>query len=687
MAITAGRTGEGHGRAAAGDGMRRISLRTALVALIAASVIPCAVLVHLTWWRTTLAVSRNLVDTLELQITEAVRRAWWGRVLEVQGLSRTLHQALDTSPNAESAERILATAATSMPALSWLVHVPRSGRDVIAIVDETAERTRLFRTDQDGRVQAALDVARSPLGLTPIAAPETRLAILSEGWAAEARSFDEPGWVDVARTPAGGERAVAYVDPTGGALLAAMIGYERFAELLGAIPVGRTGRSYVLGPDGRIVIASRAPDGVAPAALDPVALAAGRVVAARPAATLNVNEKTRLDVGGATYAVGLSPLWFQGWQLAVIVPEAEFLGEINSTIGWVAMGLAFFVLLAGAGGVLAARHLVGGPIARVVADLAHIERFELEAVPRRVSRLSDIDRLSEAIVRMSLSLADFAKFIPTDLVRSLVAEGVRAQPGGSRREITVLFADLAGFTGLSERLGDAAVPVVSGFLEAASRAVAAEGGTVDKFIGDAIMAFWGAPRADPDQAARACRAGLAIARCLDGLALPPEVRAALAVRVGVQSGPAIVGNVGSANRLNYTALGDTVNLASRLEGVNKRYGTTVLIGSSTRDRAGPAIMVREVDTVAVYGRAEEVTIFELIGLAEDGPRPGWAEAYEEALAAYRAGRFAEALAGLATLRRDRPEDGPAARLAAACEAFLRNKPGAEWRPVTALDEK
>src|SRR5262249_51038154 len=160
-------------------------------------------------------------------------------------------------------------------------------------------------------------------------------------------------------------------------------------------------------------------------------------------------------------------LWFRGWQLAVIVPEAEFLSGIDRTIDEVAVGLAVLLVIAGIAVAMGARRFLADPVARVAEDLGHIERFELERIPRRRSRLREIDRLSEAIVRMAAGLADFGKFIPTELVRSLVASGMRAEPGGRQRRITVLFADLAGFTALSESLGDRVVPIVSGFLDAA----------------------------------------------------------------------------------------------------------------------------------------------------------------------------------------------------------------------------
>src|SRR4051812_7361704 len=220
----------------------RIGLRSALVALIVASVVPFGLLLHFTWWRTATNVSRDLVDTLEMQITDAVRRAWWGRVAEVQGLSQTVREAVAVSGSPTNAERILMAAAGSSPALSWLIHVPKDG-DVLVVQEMTQSDARLFRSDPDGRIRTVAEIGRdAPRERAGLAAGAT-LAIFGEPWLEEAKGWSEAGWVNVPRTPDGGGRAVAYVEPTGGSILVLMMGYDRFARLLGDIPVGRTGRS------------------------------------------------------------------------------------------------------------------------------------------------------------------------------------------------------------------------------------------------------------------------------------------------------------------------------------------------------------------------------------------------------------------------------------------------------------
>ena len=666
---------------------RQIGLAHALILAVAGAVLIGASLVHLSWWRTSTAVSRNLVDALDRQISDAVHREWWGRVAEVQGLSDALSALLASDGMGAASDAILTAVGLASRSFSWLVLVPPQG-PVVAVEDIGRATLRSLEDDGTGAVRVTGMVSREGSAVMPAVPPlPAGLAMRQQPWVVSAASDAVPHWIEVEATPDKAGRAVAFVRRTGRGELAAMIGFDRFAGLLAAIPVGETGRSFVLGPDGTIVIASESPDVPRLHLLDQAAREAGRHVAHRTPDALNVSEQIRLRVDGADYAIGLSPLWFKGWQLAVIIPEAEFLSAIDETIWHLALGLGAFVLITGFLAALGAKRFLADPITAVAGDIRHIESFNLEAIPRRHSRLTELDRLSEAMVRMASGLADFAKFIPTDVVASLLTNGMRAEPGGDRRELTLLFADLAGFTGLSERLGDRVIPLIGGFLEAASQAVAAESGTIDKYIGDALMAFWGAPRPDEAQAVRACRAALAIAAHLRSGSLADETGQPLTCRIGIHTGPALVGTIGSARRLSYTAIGDSVNFASRLEGLNKLFGTTILLSAATRRAAGKAIATRELDAVVVYGKSESVTVFELLDLPAEAPAPPWVAAYESALALYRDRAFGDAIRALDRLFEARPNDRPGLRLAALCRALRDHPPAPDWRPITILDAK
>ncbi len=323
---------------------------------------------------------------------------------------------------------------------------------------------------------------------------------------------------------------------------------------------------------------------------------------------------------------GLGFLWVMLFALAVAFPErtAPFrLAELT-----LAYPIYYLALSAWLG-----RRLLAKPLATVAGELDHIERFELDAVKYHPSRLTELDELSGTIARMASGLVAFRKYLPADLVRILVSEGIEARPGGTQKELTVLFADVAGFTGMSERLGEQVVPLLGAYLDIVSNTVQRERGTVDKFIGDAVMAFWGAPNENPDHAAAACRAALKAVRAVQAAGLADDRGVPLHVRIGINSGSVLVGNIGSDARLNYTVIGDAVNVASRLESANKRYGSSIIIGEHTRQMAGAAIVVRKLDTVAVYGRMGGTAIYELVGM--DGePAPAWIGAYEEGLARY-----------------------------------------------------
>src|SRR5437899_120890 len=209
--------------------------------------------------------------------------------------------------------------------------------------------------------------------------------------------------------------------------------------------------------------------------------------------------------------------------------------------------------------------------------------------------------------------------MPTELVRTLVSRGVEARPGGHQQTLTVMFTDLAGYTSISERLGDRIVPLLAEYLEAVSTAVLSRSGTIDKFIGDGLMAFWAAPVPNEDHAIDACAAALECQRLLASQRAAAERCGGtpLRMRIGLNTGRMLVGNIGSDERLSYTVIGDPVNVASRLEPLGKIYGVDIIIGEDTRTAASDAITVRRLDQVSVYGRIGGLAIFELLGMAGD----------------------------------------------------------------------
>jgi adenylate cyclase len=266
----------------------------------------------------------------------------------------------------------------------------------------------------------------------------------------------------------------------------------------------------------------------------------------------------------------------------------------------------------------------------------------------------------------------FRHYLNPEVTEMLAEAPERLRLGGERREITILFSDLRGFTTLSERLSpDALGKLLNEYLGAMTDIVLRGQGLLDKYMGDGLMAFWGAPVESPDGAARCCRAALDMVTALAALnrGWEQEGFAGLEMGVGINTGDAVIGNFGSTTRFNYTAVGDQVNLASRLEGLTKEYGATVIVAESTRQVLGDAFVWREIDRVRVKGREAAVVVYELLGItAEDagGVLARRAVAYETALAAYRREDLDEAARVLDGLLSEHPGDRAAATFRARC---------------------
>ncbi len=278
----------------------------------------------------------------------------------------------------------------------------------------------------------------------------------------------------------------------------------------------------------------------------------------------------------------------------------------------------------------------------------------------------------------------FRHYVSPEIVNEIVAHPERLALGGARRDITVMFTDLAGFTELSERLGPEEVAAfLNEYFTAMTDIVQAHGGTVDKFIGDSVMAFWGAPIDDAEQALHACRAAQEMQAALDSMRERfrarglPEVH----MRAGLHSGPAVVGNLGSANRFDYTAVGDTVNLASRLEGANKVYGTGVLVSGDTAAQLGGSIGLRQIDRLIVKGKRFATDVYTFCDDAET------ARLSAEALRHYFAREWAQAAAAAESLLARLPEDAAARALRDRIEAFRRDAPPQDWNGGIALEAK
>lgn len=285
----------------------------------------------------------------------------------------------------------------------------------------------------------------------------------------------------------------------------------------------------------------------------------------------------------------------------------------------------------------------------------------------------------------------FSRYLSPRVIELLTADPKRLELGGEEMEVTVLFADLAGFTALSEEMPPPElVRTLNEFLTPMTRVILECGGTLDKYIGDGLMALWGAPLPAADHAVLACRAALKMQEEFRLLQVGWRIRGLtrLEVRLGLHSGPVVAGNVGSKERLDYTVLGDTVNLAARLETVNKVYGTRIIISEATRQQLPDTFLVRELDRVQVRGREGPVTIFELLGRMDPhAAQPPWLSRFAAGRQAYlhrdwhRAGTYFQEVLSL------KKGDRPAQIFLARCREYEISPPAADWNGLHVVDGK
>jgi adenylate cyclase len=286
----------------------------------------------------------------------------------------------------------------------------------------------------------------------------------------------------------------------------------------------------------------------------------------------------------------------------------------------------------------------------------------------------------------------FAQYMDETLVQHLLANPDLIKPGGQRRRVTVFFADIAGFTTLAERFpAEETARILHTVLNAFSEVIIAHHGVIDKYIGDCIMAFWGAPLATPDDELNACRAAL---RCQEVLArvnagFRAEGLTEIAIRIGIHTGDAIVGNLGSDRLFDYTVVGDTVNLASRLESANKQFHTPILVSGDTLEGAGNAFLCRDLGEIAVKGKGQPVAIFTLLGPGtdDDPGRRQLAQDHGAAMALFRAGEFARAAEAFRAIAAVRPGDGPAAFYLERSAAFASSPPVDDQWHIIRMTEK
>ena len=316
------------------------------------------------------------------------------------------------------------------------------------------------------------------------------------------------------------------------------------------------------------------------------------------------------------------------------------------------------------------------PAGTLVANYASITSFRMifEEREKRKIRKTFSQYLSPGVI--ALIEKDPQKYI---------------RPGGETKELTVMFSDIRGFTTLSEGLtADQLVHLLNEYLGLMTDALFRNYGTLDKYIGDAVMAFWGSPYPQDDHALRACSCALEMIRCLDKLndKWESEGRKRISIGIGLNTGPVNVGNMGSSKRLAWTVMGDNVNLASRLEGMTKEYRTRIVISEATYRQVGHQFVCRDLDKIRVKGNLQPVGIYEVLDVAENrGKYEDLLTRFNEAMSAYRSQRWQEAAGGFGVLLSSYPGDGPIQIFLQRALDFMEHAPEPDWDGVYVMKTK
>jgi adenylate cyclase len=373
---------------------------------------------------------------------------------------------------------------------------------------------------------------------------------------------------------------------------------------------------------------------------------------------------------GTRYLVHISTLWLsptKKWLIAIIVPFSDFFGELErkqKVVLWISFAV---VVLAGIL-VLYLSKRISQPIVILSKEIDKMKHLDLSSNLRVSSNITEIYLMDASIAALRNGLRSFARYVPRTIVKQLLEKEEEIKLGGEKKEVTVLFSDIAGFTTISEsHSAEEAMTFLTDYFDALSKIIIEEEGIIDKYIGDGIMAFWGAPLEIKDPAVHACAAAVRCQRFLQEFNAKrkekgiPELR----TRIAINSGTVIIGNVGTSERMNYTAIGDVVNTAAHLQQVNKIYRTLTIITEETFLQVKDKFLVRPLDIFAPAGKITKIKIYELVAIlngdAKTGPLPEQTELCErftEGFNAFHAGSLSEAKSIFESIQQKFPSDYP-----------------------------
>ena len=470
------------------------------------------------------------------------------------------------------------------------------------------------------------------------------------------------------------------------------------SDLIAASLLGQEGYSYVADKEGSIIAISGKLEKnlIGKQSANPLVVVATEETAA-PAETI----KSLKNEDAFSSAKMIKKL---GWVVLTEWPVSDAMGIIGQILLNLQMVAIVLIFLAFILGLFAARALVR-PIHHLKQGTDAISKGEFD-IAIDIKTGDEFEDLGNAFNLMAIDLKKlselqkekqgrlenaFGQYVGGSMIEQILA-GQEVKLGGERKYISVLFADIKNFTTISETLEpEVLIKYLNKYLTAMTDIIMKHGGVIDKYIGDAILAFWGAPIPMEDHAYRAC---LAAEEMMDKLKeiqkeLEDQGLPEIDIRIGINTGGALVGNVGSEQRLSYTVIGDTINLAARLESLNKQYKTRCMISQATFMEIRNKAVVRQLDKVEVKGKTEGVKVFELIAVENkiDEKTKNMIARYEEALKFYMIRKWDSAIKIFADLLNDFPDDGPSFTIMARAQEYGRTPPHADWDGTFQATEK
>ncbi len=446
-------------------------------------------------------------------------------------------------------------------------------------------------------------------------------------------------------------------------VIGADFSFNAFSKFLLQQKIGKTGKAFVLDENGNVLIPDKSE-------INELSFRKKLLIRHFDKYKKTLNRNFIFEVENSKYLAYIENLpknYKKNWLILVLVPFSDFFAELVQTQFQIAF-ITLIILLISILIIIYFSKRISQPIVILSKEIDKITNLDLSSEKRIDSQIIEIKTMDTSIVRLRNALRSFAKYIPRDVVKNLLEIGKEIDLHVDKKELTIFFSDIKDFTSLVETYSlDKLMPQLTEYFDGLSKLILANHGTIDKYIGDSVMAFWGAPLDIEDHSYYACITAL---RCLAFVnhfnkkykdAGNPEFY----TRFGINTGNVVVGNIGTEERMNYTVLGDAVNTAARLQLTDKIYHTNIIISEEVHQLINDRFVVRPLDIVEVRGRKQKIKIFELVALAkgdgEIGATPEQIElckSFTKGYETFSAGNFQQAQAIFTAIHLKFPDDFP-----------------------------